>query len=164
MSDAGPDIVTPHQLVRDGAKRDGAIVVLDKHGGVVGAGMMEAAATHGGHVFIVTPHFAVAEDIDLMQRVPLYERLLSAGAEFIPNHDVERVESDRVILRNIYSHAIREIAGVGTLAVWTGSTAHTELNAMIEATGLSLHVVGDCNAPRTAGMAFAEGAMAARAI
>ena len=158
------DVLSPHQFVREGLNKSGAVVVWDKGGGIVGAGAIEAAAIKGGKVFVVTPHFAVAEDIDLIQRVPLYERLLSAGVEFIPNHDVERIDGAKVKLRNIYSYAERSITDVGTLVVWHGSTAQDQLKALIEAEGLPVHAIGDCVAPRTADIAFAEGAMAARAI
>lgn len=157
-------VVTPHQLVREGLSQPGAVVVYDRHGGVVGAGAIESAALQGGKVYVVTPHFAVAEDIDLIQRVPLYERLHSAGVEFIPSHDVESAGGTSLTIRNIYSYAPRVIDDVGTLVAWTGSAAQDQLKAMIEAAGLPVRSIGDCVAPRTADIAFAEGAMAARAI
>ena len=158
------NIITPHQLVRDGLNAGGGVLVWDRLGGIVGAGAIEAAALRGGKVYVVTPQFAVAEDIDLVQRVPLYERLLSAGVEFLPNHDVERLDGSSVKLRNIYSYSERTIGDVGTLVAWHGSEAQDSLRALIETAGLPVQAIGDCVAPRTADIAFAEGAMAARSL
>jgi hypothetical protein len=48
------------------------------------------------------------------------------------------------------------------LIVWRGRRARDGLRAAIEAAGVELHMLGDCVAPRSADIAIAEAAFAAR--
>ena len=50
------------------------------------------------------------------------------------------------------------------MVAWRGSRAVDGLREAIEAAGMELHAVGDSLAPRLAGIAVAEGALAARKI
>jgi hypothetical protein len=112
----------------------------------------------------VTPSFSVAEDLDVVRRVPLYERLLSAGAVFMANSDVAALDKAAVVVRNVYTRQESRIEGVDLLVAWTGSRAVADLAAAITAAGIELHLIGDALAPRTGDIAFAEGARAARAV
>ena len=158
------EVATPHDVVRNGRPDARVAVVWDQAGGVVGAGVVEALVLAGAAVHVVTPQFMVAEDIDLIQRVPLYERLLSGGAQFIPSSDVARLEGRDVVIRNVYTHGESRIRGVDLLVAWKGSIAQDGLRQAIEAAGIELHIVGDASSPRTADMAVAEGALAARRL
>lgn len=158
------EVATPHAVVRDGRPDARHAIVWDRHGGVIGAGVTESLAAAGVRVTVVTPAFAAHEDIDLIQRVPLYERLLSAGARFLPNFEIDRVDGRRVICRNVYTFGEEVVEEVDLLVAWTGSTAADGLRAAVEASGRRLHLAGDCSAPRTADIAIAEGALAARRL
>jgi pyruvate/2-oxoglutarate dehydrogenase complex dihydrolipoamide dehydrogenase (E3) component len=162
--DSPVEVATPHDVVREGRPDARVAVVWDHAGGVIGAGVIEALVLKGSAVHVVTPFFMVAEDIDLIQRVPLYERLLTGGARFLPNSDVARLEGRDVVIRNVYTHGESRIEGVDLLVAWKGNSAVDELKAAIEAAGLELHVAGDSVSPRTAEEAIAEGAMAGRAV
>ena len=113
---------------------------------------------------MVTPAFAVAEDIDLVLRVPLYHRLMEAGTVFLPNSDVTSLDSRDVVLQNVYSGEESRIEGVDLLIAWYGNQAVDGLRQTIETAGMELHVVGDSLAPRLADIAIAEGALAARKV
>jgi NADPH-dependent 2,4-dienoyl-CoA reductase/sulfur reductase-like enzyme len=158
------EVTTPHGLVRDGAGKGRTAVFWDQAGGIIGTGAMDALIDQGCKIHVVTPQFSVAEDIDVVRRVPLYERLLSAGAVFVPNSDVTALDGDKVVVRNVYSHEESRIGPVDLLVAWTGSRAIDGLRAAIEAAGIDLRLIGDAVAPRTGDIAFAEGAMAARSI
>ena len=157
-------VVSPHELIRDGSGGGGLAVVWDRAGGIVGSGALDAALAQGYRVHVVTPAFAVAEDIDLMLRVPLYERLLSAGAVFHPNCDLVGLEDRAALLRNVYSFEEERLGPLDMLVAWTGRRAVDDLRPAIEAAGIELHMIGDSVAPRTADRAMAEAALAARAI
>ncbi len=139
-------------------------VVWDHAGGTIGLGAAEALVAQGCRVHVVTPAFAVAEDVDVVQRVPLYERLLAAGTVFVANADVIALDGAEVVTRNVYSGEESRIGPVDLLVAWRGNRALDALRGAIEAAGLELHMVGDCVAPRSADVAMAEGALAARAI
>ena len=158
------EVATPHDVVRDGRPEARAAVLWDHAGGVIGAGAADALIAQGCRVHIVTPAFAVAEDIDLVQRVPLYERLISAGVRFVANCDVVRIDGGDVVVRNVYSLEEDRIGPVDLLVAWKGNRAVDGLRDAIEAAGLELHIIGDCSAPRTADVAMTEGALAARSL
>jgi 2,4-dienoyl-CoA reductase (NADPH2) len=139
-------------------------VVWDHAGGVIGLGAAEALIETGCKVHVVTPAFAVAEDIDLVLRVPLYHRLMEAGTVFLPNSDVTSLDSRDVVLQNVYSGEESRIEGVDLLIAWYGNQAVDGLRQTIETAGMELHVVGDSLAPRLADIAIAEGALAARKV
>ena len=125
---------------------------------------MDAALDLGLELDIVTPQFMVAEDIDVVRRVPLYERLLSAGTRFYANSEVVETSAGMVTLRNVYSFAETSIGPADLMVVWDGRRARDELRSQAEELGLETHVIGDALAPRTAEFAIAEGAMLARRI
>ena len=155
-------VLTPHDVVRDGCPDAATAVVWDQAGGVIGAGVIESLVLQGLQVHVVTPGFAVAEDIDLIQRVPLYERVLSSGAQFIPNTEVVGLEGRDVCVRNVYTLKESRIGPVDVLVAWRGNQVVNALIPAILAMSAELHTAGDCVAPRTADIAIAEGAMVAR--
>ena len=158
------EVATPHDVVRDGRPNARVAVVWDHAGGKIGLGAAEALVAQGCRVHVVTPAFAVAEDVDVVQRVPLYERLLAAGTSFHANTDVIALDGAEVVTRNVYTGEEGRVGPVDLLVAWRGNRAVDALRGAIEAAGLELHVVGDCVAPRTADVAMAEGALAARAL
>lgn len=164
-ADASPiEVLSPHEVVREGRPEARIAVVWDHAGGIIGLGAAEALIGAGCRVHVVTPAFAVAEDIDLVQRVPLYHRLIEAGTVFLPNVEVIGLEGRDVVLRNVYSGEETAIGEVDLLIAWCGNRAVDGLRQAIEGAGLELHVVGDSLAPRLADVAVAEGALAARRI
>ena len=164
-ADASPiEVLSPHEVVREGRPEARIAVVWDHAGGIIGLGAAEALIGAGCRVHVVTPAFAVAEDIDLVQRVPLYHRLIEAGTVFLPNVEVIGLEGRDVVLRNVYSGEETAIGEVDLLIAWRGNRAVDGLRQAIEGAGLELHVVGDSLAPRLADVAVAEGALAARRI
>jgi 2,4-dienoyl-CoA reductase-like NADH-dependent reductase (Old Yellow Enzyme family)/thioredoxin reductase len=160
----GCGVVSPHDLIQEKRRPTGKVVVHDGGGGSVGAGAMEYLAAQGVDLTIVTPSFMVAEDMDVVQRVPFYQRLLGAGAVFLPNHAVTGLEDAVVVARNVYSGAETRIGAVSLLVDWRGSRAVAELRPALDARGLPYIVIGDGLAPRTADIAIAEGMMAARDV
>lgn len=158
------DVVTPHAFLREGRPDARDALLWDQAGGIVATGAMDGLIDRGLKLTIVTPQFAVAEDMDVVRRVPLYERLLAAGAVFVPNSDVVGLAGDEAILRNVYTHNESRIGPFDLLVAWTGSRAIDSLRAAIEAAGIELRLAGDAVAPRTADIAFAEGALAARTV
>lgn len=163
-SDGSLRVLSPHALIREGAGNAQRALIWDRAGGIVGAGAMDAANDMGLMPDIVTPAPAVAEDLDIVRRVPLYERLLSAGATFHPNCELLRIRAGRAVVENIYSLREFEIGPFDLLIAWDGRMAVTELQGAITKAGRDLHLIGDAMAPRTAEEAFAEGALAGRAV
>ena len=156
--------ITPHRLVRDGAGDARTALIWDRAGGVVASGAMDAARDLGLRLHIVTPQFMVAEDTDVIQRVPLYERLLSDGAVFHPNAELAGVEKGEALVRNVYSSELTRVGPFDLIVAWDGRDARNALYAAASAQGIEAHLIGDALAPRTAEFAIAEGAMVARRV
>jgi len=156
--------VTPHQLIEDGIGDARTAILWDRAGDVVATGAMDAALGLGLKLKIVTPQFMVAEDTDVVQRVPLYERMLSAGTEFLANSELVNVHGGEVAIRNVYSLEETQIGPSDLIIAWNGRHATDGLAAAAEKLGIETHLIGDALAPRTAEFAFAEGALAARKL
>lgn len=164
MASSSIEVATPHDVVRHGRPDARIAVIWDAAGGYVGTGVVEALIAGGSTVHVVTPAFAAYEDIDLIQRVPIYQRVLSAGARLHPTSEVACLEGNAVIVRNVYSGDTIRIEQVDVLVSWQGNRAMDGLRTAIEAAGIELHMAGDCVMPRTADVAIAEGALAARNV
>ncbi len=158
------EVATVHDVVRDGRPDARMAVVWDHAGGVIGAGVIEALVESGVGVHVITPHFMVAQSLDVVQRVPLYERILSAGVQFLPNSEVIALQGADVLYRNVYTQQQSRLGPVDLLVAWHGSDAVDDLREAIDAAGIEMHLIGDGLAPRTADIAIAEGALAGREI
>lgn len=142
----------------------GKVVVWDSLGGGVGVGTAEVLSAAGCGVQVVSPQIAVAEDITVTLRVPLYKRLRSTGVQLIPNTTVTRVEGRDVLLQNIYTMEESRIDAIDVLVPWHGNRANDELAEALRSQGLDVRIIGDCLAPREMDIAVTEGAMVAREI
>ncbi|MEM7299508.1 MAG: FAD-dependent oxidoreductase [Pseudomonadota bacterium] len=158
------EVATPHDVILNVRPEADKVVVWDHGGGLIGAGVIEELVAKGKQVTVITPAFAVAEDVDLIQRVPFYERVLAAGTKFIANSRVSGFDGTNVVIENIYSRELTQLGPVDLLVSWQGSMAVDDLRPAIEASGIECHVIGDGLAPRTAEIAIAEGMLAARNI
>jgi mycofactocin system FadH/OYE family oxidoreductase 2 len=164
---SGPAILSPQAVLAGEAPAARRAVVWDEAGGLPALCAAEALAEAGARVEIVTPGFAVGEDVTLTVRMPLYERLLSAGAAFWPNSRVVAVEPGAVRLQNLYSGQTTRLDEMDLVVDWSGNRADDGLwHALCAAASGALEVraVGDCVAPRLVENAMAEGAAVAREL
>lgn len=142
-----------------GAKR---ALVWDRDGGPIGAAGADAALAAGLQVDVMTPGFAVGEQVDLIQRVPLYQRLAEAGAALHPNCELVALEGKTVVARDVYSGRAQRLGPVDLVIAWCGRRASDDLAEAVKGSGRSFVLVGDCLAPRSADIAITEAARAAR--
>jgi hypothetical protein len=112
----------------------------------------------------IYPGFAVGEDVHLTMRMPLYQRLLSAGVTFVPNSNVSALDGSEVKVRNIYTGEEHGVEQVDTLVTWLGSRAHDDFWHALKGQVGELYAAGDCLAPRSVEAAMTEGAEIARSL
>jgi mycofactocin system FadH/OYE family oxidoreductase 2 len=164
----GIPIVSPQAVLAGEAPAAQRAVIWDKAGGLAALSAAETLAEAHARVEVVTPGFAVGEDVTITVRMPLYERLLAAGASFWPNCRVAQAEDDAVQLVNLYSGQTARLDGVDLIVDWPGNRADDSLWQPLQALAgqsgrtLEVHAVGDCVAPRLVETAMAEGAAVAR--
>ncbi|WP_408638270.1 FAD-dependent oxidoreductase [Rubrobacter xylanophilus] len=169
LGDSSVLLVTPHEVLEKELETPGRVVVWDAVGGEAGSQMALGAAEalarmEGVEVQVVYPGFAVGEDVHLTMRIPLYQRLLSAGVSFMPNSSVSALEGSRVKVRNIYSGREYGVDDVDVLVAWLGNQARDDLWHALEGRVEGLFAVGDCVAPRSVEAAMREGAEVARRL
>ena len=162
--DGSIPITSPHKLIKDGAGDALSAVIWDRAGGIVATGAMDAALSMGLSLDIVTPQFMVAEDTDVVQRIPLYERLLSGAARFHPNSDIINIKDGVTTFRNVYSYKEQALSRVDLIIAWNGRSAQDSLYDLAIRLGIKTYAIGDAMSPRTAEYAIAEGALIARKI
>ena len=139
-------------------------LVWDRAGGGAAVSAAEHLAVAGCRVVLVTPSMAVADDVDLTNRVPLYRRLHEHGVTMLPDSDVARVDADGVVVTNVYTGRESAIPGIERVVVCDAAEAREENADTLRAQGLRVLTAGDCVSPREVDVAMAEGALAAREI
>jgi dimethylamine/trimethylamine dehydrogenase len=110
IAGAGPGlahVLTPEQVVADGARPPGSrVVVYDTDGYFMGASVAELLAMEGRAVAHVTPHDSMAPYMRMTLEEPrMYRRLLELGVEIRPQTTVEAIDADAVTLRHVWSSA-----------------------------------------------------------
>jgi 2,4-dienoyl-CoA reductase-like NADH-dependent reductase (Old Yellow Enzyme family)/thioredoxin reductase len=163
-AEAGITIATP-QEVFDGAGAGARTAIVSDEAGLYGAiGAAEVLAARGTAVHLVTPAFMIGEDMDVVRRVPVHQRLVAAGCRVYTTRKLARIEGGDAVLASVYGTDEERIAGVDLIVAWHGRDAEDTLAAALEARGGEVHWIGDCVAPRRLDIAMAEGAMAGRAV
>jgi NADPH-dependent glutamate synthase beta subunit-like oxidoreductase len=161
-------VTTPHDVLEGKSETLMKAIVWDHAGGTAGSQIAlssaELLAKNAAEVQVVTPNFAVGEDVHPTTRTPLYQRLLSAGVVFTPNSEVSALDGTSVVVRNVYSGEEQRILRVGLLVTWLGSRAYDDLWNDLNGRLREAYAVGDCVAPRSVEAATMEGAKIARAL
>ena len=140
------------------------LVVIDHTGSDIGCAVAELVLDRGGKAEVVSRHPHPAIDAGLTNTVSLYRRLFQKSVVLTPHHELEAVDGREVALRNVYGGPGRRVAGVDMIVVVTPPLPNDELVEPLQATGLEVHVIGDCVAPRDIENATFEGHRAARAL
>jgi len=161
---AGIPVVTPQDVFAGAGADARCAVVSDETGLYGGIGAAEVLAARGARVHVATPAFMVGEDMDVVRRVPIYQRLVEAGCRFHTTRRLARVEVDAAVLVSAYGTDEERVGDVDLIVAWHGRDAEDSLAAALEARGGEVRWIGDCVAPRKLDIAMAEGAMAGRAV
>ena len=160
----GVHACTAHDVLDSTPTPASPSLVWDRAGGGGTVSAAEHLAVAGCPVTLVTPSMAVADDVDLTNRVPLYRRLYEHGVTMLPNSEVARVDAQGVVVTNVYTGRESTIPGIERVVVGDAAEACDELAEALRGEGLRVLTAGDCVSPREVDVAMAEGALAARDI
>ena len=141
-----------------------ASLVWDRAGGGAAVSAAEHLAEAGCRVVLVTPSIAVADDVDLTNRVPLHRRLYERSVEMLPDSEVVRVGAQGVVVANVYTGRESTIPDIERVVVCNAAEACDELAEALRTHGLRVLMAGDSVSPREVDVAMAEGALAAREL
>ena len=108
----GVNLCTAHEVLDTEPVSVAPSLVWDRAGGGTAISAAEHLAVAGCRVVLVTPSMAVADDVDITNRVPLYRRLYEHSVTMLPNADVARVDPGGVVVRNVYTGRESTISGI----------------------------------------------------
>lgn len=145
------------------APPDATVLVVDHLGTHESAQAAERLAAGGATVRLVTPAPVVGGGLGFTHLRDQLQRFAAHGVRLEPSTRVVRVREGRASLRPLRGGE-PEQAAVDLLVAAVPRVADDRLRAPLEAAGITVHVVGDAVAPRTAMLAFREGSDAGRAI
>ena len=160
----GVSVCTAHDVLDSDPLPAASSLVWDRAGGGAAVSAAEHLAVAGCRVVLVTPSMAVADDVDLTNRVPLNRRLHEHAVTMLPDSDVVRVDADGVVVTNVYTGRETAIPGIERVVVCDAAEARDEIADALREKGLRVLTAGDCVSPREVDVAMAEGALAAREI
>ena len=160
----GVSVCTAHDVLDSDPVSAAPSLVWDRAGGGAAVSAAEHLAEAGCRVVLVTPSMAVADDVDLTNRVPLHRRLYERSVEMRPDSDVVRVGAEGVVVTNVYTGRESTIPGIEQVVVCNAAEACDELAEVLRDEGLRVLMAGDSVSPRGVDVAMAEGALAAREI
>ena len=163
-AEQGVNVCTAHDVLDSDPVPAAPSLVWDRAGGGAAVSAAEHLAVAGCRVTLVTPSMAVADDVDITNRVPLYRRLYEHGVTMLPSSDVARVDAQGVVVTNVYTGRETRVSGIELVVVCDAAQAHDELADALREEGLRVLTAGDCVSPREVDVAMAEGALAAREI
>ena len=160
----GVSVCTAHDVLDSDPVPAAPSLIWDRAGGGAAVTAAEHLTEAGCRVVMVTPSMAVADDVDLTNRVPLYRRLYERSVEMLPNTEVVRTDAQGVVVTNVYTGRESTISGIERVVVCNAAEACDELADALRDEGLRVLTAGDCVSPREVDVAMAEGALAAREI
>jgi len=147
-----------------GRRASGRVVVVDDEGRYRGPGAALLLAQQGAAVEIVTPELHVGLRLDPSNLVPFYRHLFEAGIVFTPSHELAGAGERSVRLRNVFTAAEVERAGIDALVLATlRRTPEDRLYHELRGGG-EVHLVGDASAARPTDKVILEAAILARQL
>jgi 2,4-dienoyl-CoA reductase-like NADH-dependent reductase (Old Yellow Enzyme family) len=157
---------TPEQIIEDGVRPKGKVLVLDDEGLNTGVGVAEIVAADGNSVEFVTRWLHVAHNLFETLELPLIvAKLSNLGATLRPQTYVREIGRNDVTIYNVLTNIEEVIVGIDAVVLCTmrkpqGTKLLDELEGKVD----QLFIVGDASGPRDHVTAFYEGAFFARMI
>jgi mycofactocin system FadH/OYE family oxidoreductase 2 len=153
----GDRVVDVREVLSGAAHPAGDVLVVDDLGAAAATSVAELLATRGCAVEVVTAALVVGQDLGLTLDRPGWER---RAADLRIRRTTERlvtaVEGRTVRLLHHPTGAVEE-RDVDYLVVAAPPRADDDLWTALRGSGLEVHRVGDCLAPREAGAATLDG-------
>ena len=140
------------------------VAIKDVEGGWPAAALAEHLAALGRRVSVVTPLGGVSPGITLYSRLALLERLRELGVQVHPLRRIARAERNTLFLVDVITGAEERLGEVTDVVSAGELVSDASLADPLRARGVSVEVVGDAFAPRSALDAIFEGYRAGRRV
>jgi pyruvate/2-oxoglutarate dehydrogenase complex dihydrolipoamide dehydrogenase (E3) component len=150
-------VVDVRDVLTGAAAPAGHVLVVDDLGTAAATSVAELLATRGCTVEVATAALLVGPDLGLTLDRPGWERRAAAlGIRRTTERPVTAVDGRTVRLLHHPTGAAEERT-VDAVVVASAPRADDELWSALRGSGLEVHRVGDCPAPRTSGAATLDG-------
>jgi 2,4-dienoyl-CoA reductase-like NADH-dependent reductase (Old Yellow Enzyme family) len=159
-------VYRPEDILLDGARPTGKVVLLDCEGTHGSTGVAEVLGRGGARVDYVTPNFSPisARVADSQEGRFVMQKMKQVGVTFSPASYIRSIGDHAVILYDVFSEEERTITDVDAVVLATGRVPVNDLAKSLEGKVEQLFVIGDALAVRPFATAAYEGQMFARYI
>jgi 2,4-dienoyl-CoA reductase-like NADH-dependent reductase (Old Yellow Enzyme family)/thioredoxin reductase len=159
-------VYRPEEILLDGVRPSGKIVLLDGEGLHSSVGIAEVLGKAGADVEYLTPEFAPlsARLMASQEDKFIMQRLHEARVALTPSTYIKRIGQHEVVAYNVFSKRERIIREVDAVVLSTGRVPLNGLERELEGKVAQLYVIGDALAARPFGTAAYEGQLFARYI
>ncbi|MGD9411399.1 MAG: FAD-dependent oxidoreductase [Desulfobacterales bacterium] len=130
----------------------------------VAVGTAEYLADLGKAVEIISRLPYVGKDLDILNFVPIYQRLLEKGVRLTPHSGIAEIRNQHIVLYNVYTGAQESRRDVDVVVFAAGRVAEDRLYWDLKSKIGTLYRIGDCLAPRSVLSAISEGNRVGRTI
>ena len=127
----------------------------------------ELLAENFDHVTIVTTRERVATDCTLVNRQEIYQRLYDRDIEIVTScapTGLDELEDAELKIANVYNGKEQTLTDIAAITYSTARAPRNELQEALVKEGLTVHTIGDCQAPRSVLASTREGYRAGMAL
>ena len=160
----GSRVLDEWQIMRSSDLVVSRCVVVDLGGRYQAAAVVETMLSRGAEVVWVSTDMFIGARVDPTTFVRLKRRLADRTITEMAQTAVVAVDEGSVSTVDLFSGAMSQIADVDCVVVVGNKQVDDALARGLEGAGRTVHVVGDCLAPRHVTSAIYEGELAGRAI
>jgi len=157
-------VVDAWAVLRAEANPGSRVLVADWRCDWVGMGLAEKLARDGHQVRLAVNGLHAGQNLQMYLRDHWAAKLHRLGVTVIPYARLHGVDADSAYLAHIVSGEAILCEGVDTVVLAAGHRPEATLETALAASGIALHLAGDCLSPRSAEEAIHEGMMAGRAV
>ena len=158
-------VLTPEQIIEEGLRPRGKVLVLDEEGMNTGAGVAEILAANGADVTMITrslqPLLAMHSTLEFASVLP---RLKNLGVEFETMTFIKELDEHTATIFDVFTNAESTIDDVSAVVMATARRADLGLAKALDGKVDQLFSAGDALAPRGLSEAIHEGHRFARVI
>lgn len=163
-TDGQIQIVTAWDVLERKVRPGSRVLVADWRCDWIGPGLAEALARAGHSVTLAVNGTHLGEALPLYVRDNIASELARLGVTVRPYARLFGTAGDTVYLQHTANGDAVEVEGIDTVVLALGHVPVDDLSEALEEMGITLHMAGDCLAPRTAEEAVFDGLKAGLAV
>lgn len=164
MDEAGIKVIDCRQAMGNLELIGNKVLVFDDIGYYQAGGTADYVTALGADTTVVTTSDFLGCDIEGTNKALLLQRLYEAGTEIIASHRISEIKGNTVVLKNVYSGAIKVLKGFDTVIIAASSSSDNQLYKELKSQGREIYPVGDCVAPRAIEQVIFDAELAGRKI